>query len=103
MRTTRVSLKGIGNLYHHYVLHLYFAGRTPQSFLAIDNLKKLCRERLPRRCKLKWVDFRDHPALAKKEQIVAAPTLVKKLPLPERRVVGDLSDMGRVFSGLELK
>lgn len=103
MRTTRISLKGIGNLCNQYVLYLYFAGRTPQSLLAIDNLKKLCRERLPRRCKLKLIDLRDHPALAKKEQIVAAPTLVKKLPLPERRVVGDLSDMGRVFSGLELK
>ncbi len=102
MAGTKISLKRIGSLCDKYVLYLYFVGRTPQSLSAIANLKRLCKERLPRRCKLKLIDLRDHPALAKKEQIVASPTLVKKLPLPERRVIGDLSDLGLVFSGLEL-
>ncbi len=89
----------IKNLCGKYLLHLYFVGQTPTSLLAIRNIKELCKKRLPRRCQLKLIDLREDPALAKTEQIVAAPTLVKKLPLPERRVIGDLSDFGRVFQG----
>ncbi len=103
METERRSLKRARKVFEKYTLNLYFAGRSPRTTLAIANLKKFCNERLPRRCKLKLIDLYKNPALAKDEQIVAAPTLVKKFPLPERRVVGDLSDMDLVFSGLELK
>ncbi len=85
-----------------YVFHLYFAGRTPRSNLAIRNLQEICNERLYRRCKIKLIDLYKNPGLGKSEQIVATPTLIKKLPLPERRMIGDLSDEDRVFSALEL-
>ncbi len=103
MKRSKGSLKGAENTSTAYELYLYFAGQNPRTTLAITNLKRLCRQRLPQRCRLKLIDLYDNPGLAKDEQIVAAPTLVKKLPPPERRVVGDLSNMDLVFSGLELK
>ncbi len=102
MRKTKGSYKKTENAPGLYQLYLYFAGQNPRTDLAIANVKKLCYERLARRCKLKLIDLYKNPALAKSDQIVASPTLIKKLPLPERRVVGDLSDMGRVFLGLQI-
>jgi circadian clock protein KaiB len=96
-------LKGIGSVCGRYVLHLYFAGRTPKVLVAVTNLRETCSKRLKGRCGIKLIDLYKHPAWGKSEQIVATPTLVKKFPLPERRVIGDLSDADRVFSGLELK
>ncbi len=86
-----------------YLLHLYFAGQSPRTKLAITNLSDICNRRLGRRCNIKLIDILHNPSLAKMEQIVAVPTLVKKSPLPERRVIGDLSDWTRVVLGLDLK
>ena len=79
------------------VLKLYVSGMTPRSRRAIDNLQKLCAEHLAGRYDLEIIDIYQQPGLAKGEQIIAAPTLVKRLPLPLRRIIGDLSDPGRIL------
>jgi circadian clock protein KaiB len=81
----------------HFVLKLYVSGMTPRSRRAIDNLQKLCGENLLGGYDLEIIDIYQQPGLAKGAQIVAAPTLVKTLPLPLRRVIGDLSDPGRIL------
>jgi len=81
----------------HFVLKLYVSGMTPRSRRAIDNLQKLCGENLHDGYDLEIIDIYQQPGLAKGAQIVAAPTLVKTLPLPLRRVIGDLSDPGRIL------
>jgi len=86
----------------HYVLRLYVAGSTPQSSYAIQNIARLCDEHLKGSYDLEVIDLYQHPALARGEQLIAAPTLIKKLPLPLRRLVGDLSDTQRVLVGLDL-
>ncbi len=86
-----------------FALHLYFAGRSPRAISAMENLKTLCRARLSRRCRLRFIDLYKNPDLAKRDQIVAAPTLIKKSLLPERRMIGDLSDLNRVLAGLDVK
>ena len=80
-----------------FVLKLYISGMTPRSRRAIDNLQTLCAQHLAGRYTLKIIDIYQQPALAKAAQIVAVPTLIKKLPLPLRRMIGDLSDSGRVL------
>lgn len=86
-----------------YVLRLYVTGATGGSARAIENIKKLCEERLKGRYELQVIDLYQQPGLAKGEQILAAPTLIKKLPLPLRRLVGDMSDVKRVMVGLDLR
>jgi circadian clock protein KaiB len=81
----------------HFVLKLYVSGMTPRSRRAIANLQKLCGENLLDGYDLEIIDIYQQPGLAKGAQIVAAPTLVKTLPLPLRRVIGDLSDPGRIL------
>ena len=85
-----------------YVMRLYVTGLTRRSQQAIDNIRKLCDQHLQGRFDLDIIDVYKQPALAKTEQIVAAPTLVKKLPLPLRRIIGDMSDSGRVLIALGL-
>lgn len=85
-----------------YVLRLYVTGMTPNSVRAIENMKAICGEYLPGRYDLEIIDVYKQPSVAKGEQIVAAPTLVKRLPLPLRRLVGDLSQKDRVLLGLDL-
>jgi circadian clock protein KaiB len=85
-----------------YVLELYVAGITPQSTRAISNIRKICEEHLEGRYELRVIDISQHPALASGEQIIAAPTLIKKLPLPQRRFIGDMSQTERILLGLEL-
>ena len=80
-----------------FVLKLYVSGMTPRSQRAIDNLQTLCAQHLAGRYTLKIIDIYQQPALAKAAQIIAVPTLVKKLPPPLRRLIGDLSDPGRVL------
>ncbi|MEI8197980.1 MAG: circadian clock KaiB family protein [Phycisphaerae bacterium] len=80
-----------------FVLTLYVSGMTPRSRRAIDNLQTLCEQHLAGRYNLEIIDIYQQPALAKAAQIVAVPTLIKKLPLPLRRMIGDLSDPGRVL------
>ena len=86
-----------------YVLRLYVAGLTPRSQMAIKNIKKICEEHLNGRYDLEVIDVYQQPVLAKGEQIIAAPTLVKKLPLPLRKFIGDLSDSERILLGLDLR
>ena len=86
-----------------YLLRLYIAGLTPRSQAAIKNIKKICEEHLNGRYDLEVIDVYQQPVLAKGEQIIAAPTLIKKLPLPLRRFIGDLSDSDRVLVGLDLR
>ncbi len=86
-----------------YVLRLYIAGMSPQSLRAIDNVKKICEEHLQGRYELEVVDLYRQPQLAKGEQIIAAPTLIKKLPHPLRRIIGDMSKTERVLVGLDLR
>jgi circadian clock protein KaiB len=87
----------------HYVLHLYVTGMTPRSQHAIENIRTLCEEHLAGRYELKIVDIYQQPELARGAQIIAAPTLVKSLPLPLRRLIGDMSDEGRVLVALGVK
>ena len=86
-----------------YVLRLYITGSTPRSSRSIFNLRNLCEDRLMGRYQLEVVDIYQQPELARAQQIIAAPTLIKSLPLPLRRLVGDLSDRERVLVGLDLK
>jgi len=84
-------------------LRLYVTGMTPRSTQAIQNIKQICHEELLGRCDLEVIDIYQRPVLARGEQIIATPTLVKKLPLPLRRFIGDLSDKERIVLGLDLR
>jgi circadian clock protein KaiB len=86
-----------------YSLRLYITGQTPRSAASIRNLREVCDEFLEGRFELQIIDLYERPELAKEAQVVAAPTLIKKLPLPLRRLVGDLSDKKEVLLGLDLK
>jgi circadian clock protein KaiB len=86
-----------------YVLRLYVSGMTPQSSRAIANIKRICDAHLRARYELEVIDIYQQPGLAQGEQILAVPTLIKKLPLPLRRLVGDLSSVDRVLFGLDLR
>ncbi len=86
-----------------YVLRLYVTGTTPQSLRAITNVKKFCEEYLKGRYELEVIDLYQQPQLAQGEQIIAAPTLIKKLPLHLRRIIGDMSKTERVLVGLDLQ
>jgi circadian clock protein KaiB len=85
-----------------YILRLYIAGSTRKSQDAIRNIKKICEEEMKGNYDLEVIDIYQQPELAKKEQLLAAPTLIKRLPLPLRRLVGDMSNKERVIVGLEL-
>jgi circadian clock protein KaiB len=86
-----------------YILRLFITGTTTKSVIALTNLKKICEEYLEGRYDLEVIDMYQNPGLAIEEQIIAAPTLIKKLPLPFRRIIGDMSDIERVLMGLEIK
>jgi circadian clock protein KaiB len=84
-------------------LRLYTAGQTPKSLAAFRNLKKVCEEHLPGRYQIEVIDLLANPRLAKDHQIIAIPTLVRKLPDPIRKIIGDLSDEQRTLVGLDLR
>ena len=84
-------------------LRLYVAGQTPKSLLAFTNLKRLCEERLQGRYTIEVIDLLKTPQLAEDDQILAVPTLVRKLPVPIRKIIGDLSNTERVLVGLDLR
>ncbi len=86
-----------------YRLRLYVVGMTTKSKLAIQNVKKICEEHLRGRCDLEIVDVLRNPVLAEGEQIIAAPTLLKKIPLPLRRFIGDMSETEKILIGLDLR
>ena len=86
-----------------YLLRLYVSRSTPKSKLAVVNIKRMCEEHLKGRYNLEVIDINDHAQLARDEQIVAVPTLIKRLPAPLQRLVGDMSDLDKVLFGLDLK
>lgn len=86
-----------------YVLRLYVTGATPRSTHALANIKRICEEHLQGRYDLEVIDIYQQPVLAEGEQIIAAPTLIKQLPLPLRRLIGDMSNEERVLVGLDLR
>src|SRR6267142_3466748 len=86
-----------------YVLTLYVTGTSPRTKVAIDNLDRICKQELDGQYELEIVDVLEHPQRAEDEKILATPTLIKELPPPLRRVIGDLSDKDKVLLGLEVR
>ena len=86
-----------------YILRLYVSGLTPKSINSIQIIRKICDEQLKDRCDLQVIDIYKQPVLAKGEQIIATPTLIKKLPPPLRKFIGDLTNTERILVGLDLK
>ncbi len=86
-----------------YTLKLYVAGQSPKSVNAIANIKKICEENLQGQYELDVIDLYQQPQLAQGEQIIAVPTLIRTLPPPLRRIIGDLSDTERVLVGLDIQ
>lgn len=84
-------------------LRLYVAGQTPKSLAAFANLKKICEDHMAGKYRIEIIDLLENPALAKGDQILAIPTLVRKLPEPVRKIIGDLSNTERVLVGLDLR
>lgn len=86
-----------------YELRLYVAGQTPKSIVAFANLKKICEEHLAGKYHIEVIDLLQNPQLARGDQILAIPTLVRKLPEPVKKIIGDLSNTERVLVGLDLR
>jgi circadian clock protein KaiB len=86
-----------------YALRLFITGASPNSVRAIANTKRICDKHLPGRYQLEIIDVYQQPAIAEHEQLIAIPILIRKFPLPERRLIGDMSDEKRVLTGLEVK
>jgi circadian clock protein KaiB len=86
-----------------YVLRLFITGATPNSVRAVTNIKQICEDHLKGRYSLEIIDVYQQMGIAEKEQLIALPLLIKKCPLPERRMIGDLSDTGKVLKGLGLE
>jgi circadian clock protein KaiB len=99
---TQYELKIKDHNNEQYLLKLYVSGNSPQSTRAIHNLKKICEENLKGRYSLEIIDLYQKPDLARELDLIAAPTLIKKLPLPIRRVIGDMSNTDRVLVGLDV-
>jgi len=99
----RKKKPGSGRAPSEWDLRLYVAGHTPRSVKALANLRKLCEEHLAGRYSIEVVDLLKAPQLAKGDQIIAVPTLVRKLPEPVRKIIGDLSNTERVLVGLDLR
>jgi len=86
-----------------YVLRLYISGSTSKSALAVENIKRVCEQHLKNRYDLEVIDIYQQAKLARDEQVVAVPTLIKRLPLPLRRLIGDMSNLKKVLFGLDLR
>lgn len=84
-------------------LRLYVAGQTPKCLTALANLKRICEEHLPGQYQIEVIDLLQNPNLAREDQILAIPTLVRKLPTPLRKIIGDLSNKERVLLGLDVR
>ena len=85
-----------------YLLKLFVTGASPNSTRAISNIKNICESKLEGRYELEIIDVYQQPLMAETEQIIALPLLIKKMPLPERRFIGDLSDTEKVLKGLDI-
>jgi circadian clock protein KaiB len=92
-----------GDLLSNYVLKLYVTGKTAKADTAIANLKRICEEELRGQYELHVIDVLEHPQMAEDDKVLATPTLIKRLPPPLRRVIGDLSDKHKVLLGLEVR
>jgi circadian clock protein KaiB len=97
------SDEGGGRVLSKYILTLYVTGTSPRTSIAIDNLNRICAQELEGRYELEIVDVLENPQRAEDEKILATPTLIKELPPPLRRVIGDLSDKEKVLLGLEVR
>lgn len=86
-----------------WILRLYIAGQTPKCIKAFSNLKKICEEQLEGKYSIEVIDLLVNPQLSREHQILAIPTLVRKLPVPVRKIIGDLSDTEKVLVGLDIK
>lgn len=85
-----------------WILRLYVAGNTPKCIAAFNNLKKICEEQLKGKYQIEVIDLIENPQLSRDDQILAVPTLVRKLPVPVRKIIGDLSNTERVLVGLDI-
>lgn len=83
-------------------LRLYIAGKTPQSVIALNNLRLICQDQLKSNYSIELIDILKHPRAAHDDQILAIPTLIRKLPLPQKNIIGDLSDRESLLAGLDL-
>jgi circadian clock protein KaiB len=92
----------VGDLDEYFILKLYVAGQTAKAITAFANLKAICEEQLKGRYEIEVIDLLENPKLAQEDQIVALPTLVRRLPPPLRKIIGDFSDTERVLVGLNL-
>jgi circadian clock protein KaiB len=101
--STKGSKGKDGPAVEKWELRLYTAGQTPKSLAAFRNLQKVCEQHLPGQYEIEVIDLLANPRLAKDHQIVAIPTLVRKLPNPIRKIIGDLSDVERTLVGLDLR
>src|SRR6476620_792056 len=86
-----------------FLLRLYVAGQTPKCVRAFENLKRICEEYLTQRYQIEMIDLLENPQLARGDQILAVPTLVRRLPEPMKKIIGDLSNTERVLVGLDLR
>ena len=100
---TRTTKSAISQPAAEWKLRLYVAGQTPKSLTAFANLRRICEEHLAGRYEIEVIDLLKHPELAQSDQIIALPTLVRKLPEPIKRIVGDLSNCERVIVGMNLE
>lgn len=103
LRKTAAKVKKTQSTEERWMLRLYVAGQTPKSVTAFSNLKKICEEHLAGRYQIEVIDLLVNPTLAKDDQILALPTLVRKLPAPIKRIIGDLSNTERVLVGLDVR
>jgi len=100
---SRQSTKKTKTVKKEWELRLYVAGLTPRAITAFDNLKKICEEHMPGEYHIEIIDLVKQPQLASGDQIVAVPTLVRKFPVPVRKIIGDLSNKEKVLVGLDLR
>lgn len=103
MSDPAVAAEASGDATAEWELRLYVAGQSPRSVRAIDNLRRVCDEHLAGRYRVEVIDLLVDPALARGDEIVAVPTLVRRLPDPARKIIGDLSDTDKVLVGLQLR
>lgn len=101
--TIQYTHRGAGGVLSKYLLRLFVTGASTRATTAIKNLQRICEEELEGQYDLEIIDVLENPELAEDEKILATPTLIKSLPLPLRRVIGDLSDKEKVLLGLELQ
>jgi circadian clock protein KaiB len=99
----RAAMQAVPEGRNFWDLRLYVAGQTPNCLSAFENLQEICKTHLEGRFRIEVVDLLEHPQLARGDQILAIPTLVRKLPEPIRRIIGDLSNTERVLVGLDLR